>query len=379
MKRTGKLVRRRTVWLALVASAALAAAGASPLVFAQNPPGRGQAPAPPAGRGGGRRGGIQPGGRGPVIGRAGGQMAADPANTDADYSPKPPITALSPEDEAKHFILPPGYHMELVLSDPDIVSPAAMAFDGDGRLYLAEMRTFMRDADATGQLDPVSRVSMHESTKHDGTFDRHTVFADHLVLPRMVLPLDRGVLINETHSDDLVLYTDTNGDGVADKRDVFFTGIGRGRDGNVQHEQSGLVWGLDNWIYTTYNPFRIRWTPSGVVRESIPPSGAEWGLAMDDDGKMWFVNSGGERGPVNFQEPIQYGAFTVPDQFEPDFDIVWPAPGIGDMQGGMPRVRMPLDNLNHFTSTNATGDRAQRPVSGGHAGRPVVLRFRSAG
>ena len=66
---------------------------------------------------------------------------------------------------------------------------------------------------------------------------------------------------------------------------------------------------------------------------------------------MWFVDAGGERGPMNFQVPIQYGAFTVADGMEPGFDVVWPAPGIGDMQGGMGRVRVPLQNLNHFTAT----------------------------
>ena len=49
---------------------------------------------------------------------------------------------------------------------------------------------------------------------------------------------------------------------------------------------------------------------------------------MDDDGKMWFIDAGGERGPMNFQVPIHYGAFTVPDQFEPGFDIVWPEVGL---------------------------------------------------
>ena len=352
--------RARRFWITIAAGAALTIAFAPRALTQeppQNPPPEGQAPPAPGGRGAGRgaggRGVVQPGGRGPVIGNAGGQMAADPANESADYSPKPAIVALSPAEEAKHFILPPGYSVELVLDDANVISPAALAFDADGRMYIAEMRTFMRDPDATGQLDPISRVSLHESTKHDGVFDRHTVFVDHLLLPRMVLPLDKGVLVNETHSDDLVLYTDTNGDGVADKRQVWFTGVGSGRDGNVQHEQSGLIWGLDNWIYSTYNTFRFRWTPNGIVREPIAASGAEWGQSMDDDGKMWFVNSGGERGPVNFQEPIQYGAFTTPDQFEAGFDTVYPAPGIGDMQGGMPRVRMPFNNLNHFTSTSA--------------------------
>src|SRR5258708_12512025 len=37
--------------------------------------------------------------------------------------------------------------------------------------------------------------------------------------------------------------------------------------------------------------------------------------------------------------------------FEKDFAVVWPAPGIGDMQGGIGRTRMPAQNLNHFTAT----------------------------
>jgi mono/diheme cytochrome c family protein len=342
MSHTRKPARRAHVRLTLVAAVILIGVSLTPLRGTQAPEGQ---TAPLGGRG------AAPLPTGPVVGSRGGAAVSDPANADADLTPKPPVVALSPEEEAKRFILPPGYRLELVLAEPDVVSPAAMAFDGNGRMYVAEMRTFMRDPEGTGQTDPVSRISMHESTKGDGNFDRHTVFVDHLVLPRMVLALDKGVLVNETHSDDVVLFTDTNGDGIADKRQLFYSGVGSGRDGNVQHEQSGMVWGLDNWIYTTYNSFRFRWTPSGVLREPTAPSGAEWGLSMDDDGKMWFVNSGGERGPVNFQVPILYGAFNVTDQFEPGFDIVWPAPGIGDMQGGLPRVRIPVNNLNHFTST----------------------------
>ena len=236
-------------------------------------------------------------------GRAGGPGLADAANVGGDYGPKPPVVALSPEEEAKHFILPPGYRLELVLSDPDIISPAAMAFDGNGRLYLTEFRSYMLDVDAGRQHEPTSRISMHESTRRDGKFDRHTVFADNLLFPRMVLPLDKGILTNETHSDDVLLLTDTDGDGVADKKQVFYTGVGNGRSGNVQQAQSGFVWALDNWIYSTYNAFRFRWTPRGILREPSGPPGAEWGMSMDDDGKIWLVNAGGERGPGQLPDP----------------------------------------------------------------------------
>ncbi len=305
------------------------------------------------------------------LGGGGGQSASTTSDA-TDFSPKPPYLPRTPAEEAAGFMLPQGYRMELVASDPDVISPSVVEFDGNGRMYVGEMIGYMMDAEATHEHDPVSRISRWESTKGDGHYDKHTIFADHLVAPRMILPLQDGVILtSETDSNDLIKLTDTNGDGVADTREVVFTGIGQSGDANIEHQKSGLVWGLDNWIYTTYNAFRIRWTPSGFVREPTGPNGGQWGLAMDDDGKPWFVDAGGERGPMNFQYPIQYGAFTpcappaagsTPDPncpagmengFEKDFAVVWPAPGIGDMQGGIGRIRMPAQNLNHFTA--ATG------------------------
>ena len=275
------------------------------------------------------------------------------SNAGADFSPKPPVKARTPKEQAESFLLPPGYRMELVLAEPDIISPAVIRFDGNGRMYVAEFITYMRDADGNNQHAPESRITRFESTKNDGVYDKRTVFVDKLVLPRTIVPLDgNSILTNETASDDIVKYTDTNNDGVADKREHVFSGIGLGRDGNLEHEQAGFVWGLDNWIYTTYNAFRIRWTPNGFLKELTGPNSGSWGLTMDDDGKMWFIDAGGERGPMNFQVPIHYGAFTVPDQYEPNFHAVWPEIGLSDTQGGMIRVRMPVGRLNHLTAAS---------------------------
>jgi len=360
------------VGITFTAALAIAAGGFDARVFTQGagapapqagpqPGAAAPAPAQQPGRGGaGGRGGAPAGGRG-----GGSTVAAGaPRNINGDYSPKPAVQGLSPEEEAKHFILPPGYRMELVMAEPNVINPVAIAWDGNGRLYVAEMRTYMPDADGTDQHAPESVISVHESSKGDGIYDVHRVYQDKLILPRMVLPLDKGILTNETDSNDVIRLEDTNGDGVADKRSVFYTGVGLNRDGNLEHEQSGFVWGLDNWIYSTYNAFRFRWTPTGVLREPTGPNGGQWGLSMDDDGKIWWVDAGSERGPVNFQVPIHYGSFNLTgeraqgarpgafDQFEPNFEIVYPAPGWGDVQGGMDRVRMPVNNLNHFTSTN---------------------------
>jgi mono/diheme cytochrome c family protein len=314
-----------------------------------------------------------------------------------DFTPKPPYTARTPAEEAKGFMLPAGYRLELVAADPDVISPTLIEFDGNGRMYVGEMISYMMDAGATREHDPISRISRWESTKGDGHFDKRTVFVDKVVAPRMILPLQDGVILtSETDSDDLVKWTDTNGDGVADKREVVFTGIGQSGDANIEHQKAGLLWNMDNWIYTTYNPFRIRWTPTGFLREPTGANGGQWGLASDDDGKPWFVDAGGERGPMNFQFPIHYGSFTpcpaagrggragaaapappppnpncpsgMENGFEKDFATVWPAPGIGDMQGGIPRTRMPAQNLNHFTAATGPaivrGDRLPADLKG---------------
>jgi putative membrane-bound dehydrogenase-like protein len=305
------------------------------ITIAQTPTPQSSAPAP----------GIQaPQGRGTL---------SSTTNAGADFSPKPPIRALTPAEQATRFVLPPGYRMELVVAEPDVINPAVIRFDGNGRMYVAEFITYMRDADGNRQHEPESRITRFESTKGDGVYDKRTVFVDRLVLPRTVVPLDgNSILTNETASDDLVKYTDTNGDGVADKREHFYSGIGLGRDGNLEHEQAGFVWGLDNWIYTTYNAFRFRWTPTGILKEPTGPNSGSWGLTMDDDGKMWFIDAGGERGPMNFQVPIHYGAFSVPEQYEPGFHTVWPEIGLSDTQGGMIRVRMPVGRLNHLTAAS---------------------------
>src|SRR5262245_14828657 len=72
----------------------------------------------------------------------------------------PPVTPLSPEESMKKIQLPPGYHVELVASEPMVQEPVAIAWDGNGRMYVAEMNTFMKDANATGEYEPTSRIKL---------------------------------------------------------------------------------------------------------------------------------------------------------------------------------------------------------------------------
>ena len=153
-------------------------------------------------------------------------------------------------------------------------------------MFVLELRGYMQTADARGQLDPVGRISRHEDADNDGVYEKHTVFVDKLVFPRFVLPFGASsVLTMESNADDVWQFTDTNNDGVADK-ELFASNFGR--SGNVEHQQAFLYWGMDNWLHSTVNAFRVRWTRTGVKREPTGSNGAQWGATQDNDGKMWF-------------------------------------------------------------------------------------------
>src|SRR4249920_3735808 len=106
----------------------------------------------------------------------------------------PPVTALSPEESMKKVQLPPGFHLELVASEPMVQEPVALAWDGNGKMYVVEMNTFMKDANATGEYEPTSRIKLLEDTNGDGKMDKSTVFVDSLVLPRTILAVGHQLL-----------------------------------------------------------------------------------------------------------------------------------------------------------------------------------------
>jgi hypothetical protein len=75
----------------------------------------------------------------------------------------------------------------LVASEPMIVEPVAIAWDGNGRMYVAQMETYMQTVDAKGQEEPRSRVMLLEDMDDDGTMDKSSIFIDSLLAPRMLL------------------------------------------------------------------------------------------------------------------------------------------------------------------------------------------------
>ena len=259
---------------------------------------------------------------------------------------------LSIEEAHKSIELQDGYALDLVLSNPDIHEPVAMAWDGNGALYVVEMRTYMQDADAAGEQTPKSRISRHEDTTGDGVYDKHSIFIDNLLLPRAVLPLDDRIMVHITNTLDLWTYRDTDNDGVADEKIKVYEGGRRG--GNMEHQPSGLIWNLDNWIYITYENKRYRFTDGKLEVEQLPRGGGQWGIGMDDAGRNYYSAAGGEKPAFYFQQPIAYGALDLPGQEANGFREVFPIADVPDVQGGRRRVNK-RGGLNNFTGCAGQG------------------------
>ena len=173
-----------------------------------------------------------------------------------------------PRDELATIQLPPGYHLELIASDPDVISPTALAWDGDGRMYVAEMRSYMPDINGNNEKDPISRVSRWEDTKGDGVYDKHTVFADKLMSPANGPPAGRPYPgPRDRHQGDLLLSRHQGRWRMPTRRCSIYQGRPVGATSSTR--PSGLLWNIDNWIYTTYEPTRYRFTHGKMETEQM--------------------------------------------------------------------------------------------------------------
>ena len=248
----------------------------------------------------------------------------------------------------KRMKLQEGFKLELVASEPIINEPVVIEWDANGRLYVVEMNTYMQDIDGKNQHDTTSRVVRFEDTNDDGKMDKHTVFIEGLVLPRMLLATTKDkVIVRETDTFDLYSYEDTDSDGSADKKELVYRGGRRG--GNLEHQPSGMRWNIDNWMYVTYTNRRYRLRPDGMVEaEQIAVGTGQWGIAYDEMGQLIFSTAGGERVAHHFQIMPQYGSLSLSGEMEPGFEVPYPITATPDVQGGLRRIKRD-GTLNKFT------------------------------
>ena len=145
--------------------------------------------------------------------------------------------------DGRVFTIPEGFTIERIAGPPLIERPITAAFDDRGRLYVA---------DSSGSNDDVKkqlaekphRIIRLEDIDGDGRFDTKTVFADRMMFPEGTMWHDGSLYVAAPPS--IWKLTDSDGDGVADKRVEWFQGKTLTGCANDLH---GPYPGPDGWIY----------------------------------------------------------------------------------------------------------------------------------
>jgi glucose/arabinose dehydrogenase len=283
--------------------------------------------------------------------------------------------ARSPEEALQSFYMPPGYHVELVASEPLIQEPVALDWDLDGRLWAVEMPGFMADIRGSNEHDPIGRVVVLEDTNGDGRMDTRTVFADGLVLARSLKVLDRGVLVAEP--PNVWLMRDTNGDLRMDTKERITDRFGR-FEGDPQNNANGFYWGLDNRMYTAgQSDIQLR-LKDGVFEVQPTLSRGEWGVSQDDAGRT-YRNTNESALHVDLVQTFYYarnpslprtrGSYERLADDNPDLNTVWPVrPNPGTNRAYQLGIDRDDGSLARFTSVCAPlvyrGDRLPADVYG---------------
>ncbi len=166
--------------------------------------------------------------------------------------PHTAVPATTPKDlevAKSQFVLQDGYQIELFASEVDfpLANPVSIAFDAQGRLWVATMPSYPH---YTPGNPPNDKIIVLEDTDGDGRADKHTVFADSLYLPLGFELGDGGVYV--TQAPDFIFLKDTDGDGSADFRQVLLSGFGTE---DSHHTLNTYEWGPDGALYMHMGTF----------------------------------------------------------------------------------------------------------------------------
>ena len=157
-----------------------------------------------------------------------------------------PTNALSPAEEQKKLVVPDGFEVQLVASEPDIQKPMQMAFDAKGRIWVTTSYHYPFPAPKGKSTDKLFILSDFDA---QGKAKKVQTFAADLNIPIGILPLPDCQSCIVSSVGEILKLTDTNGDGKADKKEVLFTGFGN-RDTHGMYNSFTLM--PDGWVYACH-------------------------------------------------------------------------------------------------------------------------------
>jgi len=218
-------------------------------------------------------------------------------------------TPMSAEEAAATAILPAGFRCEVFAAEPDVQQPIAMCFDDRGRLWVAECYTY---AERPQRWDPNlrDRIIILEDTNGDGRADERQVFWDRGDKLTSIAHSPGGVWA--LCAPHLLFIPDANGDDIPDgEPQVILDGFDADNSGH--NVVNGLKFGPDGWLYgrhgitatslvgkpgtptdqrTPLNCSIWRYHPQRKTFEVFCHGGTNpWGLDWNADGQLFYTNT----------------------------------------------------------------------------------------
>lgn len=200
----------------------------------------------------------------------------------------------------------PEFTTSLAAAEPLVQKPMSIDWDAAGRMWVAEAVEYPAKTDKNRPAK--DRLSILEDTNGDGVMDKKSVFYEGLELVTSLVFYKDGVIVAQ--APDVLFVRDTDGDGKGDKVEKVYTGFGTG---DTHAVISNLRWGMDGWIYGTVGYSRgdvksgdgtkyfgrindgvFRFKPDGSAMEQFSSKGSNtWGVDVAPDGEVFYSQANG--------------------------------------------------------------------------------------
>ena len=170
---------------------------------------------------------------------------------------------LSTDEQMETFELADGYRVNLFASEemfPELANPNSMCFDAKGQLWVSVMPSYPHWRPKTPMNDKILVLS---DTDGDGTADRCVTFADGLHQPTGFELGRGGAFVAEQHN--ILFLKDTDGDGTADHEERTLAGFDTA---DSHHGLAAFEWGPGGGLHFQEGTFKFSQieSPHGLTR-----------------------------------------------------------------------------------------------------------------
>jgi putative membrane-bound dehydrogenase-like protein len=218
----------------------------------------------------------------------------------------PPGGATRPEEAHRTFEVREGFEVSLVAAEPLVVNPISLDWDERGRLWVACTPGYPYKEEFKG-VAAHDEIVILTDTDGDGRMDGSHVFHHGLDLVTSLVHYGDGVIVGQ--APEILWLRDTDGDDRADVIERLYSGFGYS---DTHAVISNFRLGLDGWIYATQGYSGgasrhviahgdsgrdcgaigngiFRFRPDGSDIQRISSYGSNtWGLDFDWDGELFF-------------------------------------------------------------------------------------------